>query len=127
MNNIVSKAALLDHFKIFSEDIEMNYGSVIENMEESFSAQQLCQAFVNDFWRSEGIANSAFQEPDDHIGKSSTFCVACEKLNLLKTTHAKLYAKNRGGILVQKFIRNGQGDFACITLREILKWMEEQV
>lgn len=127
MNTPISKAALYDHFKITTEDVSSSmYKDVFDGMAESFTAKQLCEAIVKDFWRKEHIIDPTKQKPDDHFTKSSTFSVACEKLKLFKTNQARQYAQTRGGIVFQKIIFDENGRCVgteIISFRNIIGWM----
>ena len=125
MDTQININTLYSHFEIsHSNLVNSEYKSIFESFGENFSARQLCDALIDEFWTSESIPEKD-REYDANCLKSSVFAVACEFTNKLKTREMKNYTKNRAGIIASKDSPNGKS-IDIISLRDIIEWMISQ-
>jgi hypothetical protein len=125
MDTQISSAQLFNHFKFNLEDVpDLKYREIFTSLGTHFSARQLCDALIEQFWVSEEIPETS-RDCDQNCFKSSVFAVACAFTNKLNSQYMKEYANNRGGMIAHIQSSNDR-DITIISLREIINWMIRQ-
>lgn len=79
---------------------------------------QFCNYIIDSFCETEGIDRKEIQ---DHLGKSSSACVAAEYLGLITNSWLKKYAESRAGV----HLYIGGRDPGILTTRELLDFLPE--
>jgi hypothetical protein len=121
MDTQIDSAQLFKHFGFGLTDIydsAYDYKTIVTKLGTKFSARELCEALIENFWFSESIPEES-RDCDANCLTSSVFAVACEFTNKLQSQYMLEYAQDRGGPFAQSN-RN------VISLRQIIKWMISQ-
>jgi len=124
MEKIINKKELFLHFGINKDNISSTIIGTLNKLGDFFSAKQLCEAIIEDFWIAENI-NECEQICDNFCQTSSIFAIACEMTDRLKSFEMIEYIKTRGGVFA---IIEPTCDrkVNVISFREIIDWMMKQ-
>ena len=124
MDTKVTRTAFLEKFRELESSFNPEVDSYFNKLDESFSANELCEKIIEQFWLSENIPKEE-QNADEHCMKSSIFCVACLKMGLLDSPYMKEYAEGRGGVLYLNYDKKTQ-TYNSILLCKVIDWMISQ-